>query len=385
MKTTDDGSAVPEPADDGSELPEPTEDEREYAERDATASRMSTFVHHPLLRLTMRSMVAAGLAYELGSWVPRGLGQYPYYAALGALTVMVPAVSDSVKEAMRVTSAILLGVLLAVATQAITWPNALTVGIVIGVGTVLGGIRWFGAQRAWVPLAALFVLTVQGASTDWYAVAYLVQVALGAVVALLLNFVFPPLPLHEVDIAVTRMRSLLVQQLREMVQVLTLDDLPGRELWHERLRALNTPREEMSGLAHQSQRAKIGNLRARRWDPVQVNLIEVSHALERCSWLVEDLGVVLMEFEHRDYSIFGEQLRQDSAKALAALADVLDTPERAAPGSVLQRRADEAIDALLDQVDDQQFDDRMDRYLAGAVAVTAKRCLHTYTQRHGDQ
>jgi hypothetical protein len=95
--------------------------------------------------------------------------------------------------------------------------------------------------------------------------------------------------------------------------------------------------------------------------------------------------VVLMEFEHRDYSIFGEQLRQDSAKALAALADVLDTPERAAPGSVLQRRADEAIDALLDQVDDQQFDDRMDRYLAGAVAVTAKRCLHTYTQRHGDQ
>jgi hypothetical protein len=372
-------------------LPEQTDGERDYAERDASASRMSSFVHNPLLRMTMRSAIAAGLAYELGSWLPGGLGQYPYYAALGAVTVTVPAMSDSLKEAMRVTSAILLGVLLAVAAQAIAWPNALSVAVVIGVGTVVGGVRWFGGarwlgdQRAWVPLAALFVLTVQGTSTDSYAVAYLAQVTLGALVALLLNLVFPPLPLHEVDAAVTRMRGLLVGQLREMVEVLTLDDLPERGQWYERLGGLNAPREEMSSLARQAQRAKSGNVRARRWDPVQANLIDVSYALERCSWLVEDLGVVLMEFEQQDYSIFGDQLRRDTAKALAALADVLDTPGRAAPGSVLQREADEAIDVLLDKVDDQPFDDRMDRYMAGAVAVTVRRCLHTYTRRHGEQ
>lgn len=369
-------------SDDSSDEPDTSRADHEYAEQDAKAARMNSFVHHPLVRTALRSAVAAGVAYQLGSWLPWVLGQYPYYASLGAVTVSVPAMSDSVKEALRVTGAIVVGVLLGVGAQAVAWPSAVTVAVVIGVGTVVGLSRFFGGQRGWVPLAALFVLTVRGTSTDTYGLIYLLQISLGAAVALALTLLFPPLPLHEVTTAVTRMRHLLVGQLREMVDVLGHDDVPARGQWEERLGELSPPRQQMRSLANQAKRARTGNVRARRWGPVHANLLNLCHALERCSWLVEDLGVVLVEYEQRDYSIFGAELRERLAETLGRLADVLDSPDRSSPVSLPVREAEKAVDALLDQVDRERFPDRADRYLAGAVAVTARRCLHSYTRRH---
>ena len=360
----------------------PTDGERAYLEHDASASRMRSALHHPLLRNALRSAVAAGVAYELGSWLPWSLGDYPTYAALGALTVLLPAVRDSAWETLHVTGAVLVGVLLAVVAQAIAWPNAVTVAVVVAVGIALGVGRVFGAQRLWVPLAGLFVLTVHGHNTDTYGLAYLAQISLGAVIAVLINLVYPPLPLHEVATAVTRMRTLLERQLREMADVLRAEGPPPSGRWG-RLGELSGPREQIAALATQAERARRGNVRSRRWDPVQGDQMALAEAMQRCSWLVEDLGVVLTEFEQEDYSILGDRLRQATCDALGVLADVLGDPSHAAPDSALLRRAEEVIGSLLDRVDEEEFADRADGYLAGALAVTARRCLHTYTRRHG--
>lgn len=371
------------PLDDRSRGDGPTDGERDYLRHDTSVSRVHSILHHPLLRSTLRSAIAAGLAYEIGSFLPLPLGEYPNYAALGALTVLLPVVRDSAWEALRVTGAVLVGVLLAMATQAIAWPNAVTVGVVIAVGTAIGVSRVFGGQRLWVPLAGLFVLTVHGQSTDVYGLAYLAQIALGAVVALLVNLAHPPLPLHEVATAVTRMRKLLVGQLREMVDMLRGEEPPPRGRWNDQLGELSTPREQVATLARQAQRARSANLRTRRWDSVQNDLMDLAEVMQRCTRLIENLGVVLTEFEQEGYSILGDGLRTATADALEALADVLDKPWQAAPDSPLLRRAEKVIDALLDQVDAEEFEQRADRYLAGALAVTARRCLHTFARRYG--
>lgn len=345
----------------------------------ANAGRKSSWVHHPLIGACLRPAVAAGAAWQLGSLLPGSLGLYGTYASLGAITVMFPAVSDSVKEALRAVAAIMIGVLLAVATQAVSGSNAVTVAIVIAVGTLIGAPRWFGGQRTWVPLAALFVLTVKGTNPDTYAVGYLSQVALGAAVGLVANAVlFPPLPLREVDRAVARVRRLLVGQLRQIGEVWAEGRGQAPDQWRQGLAQLGPAREQLRLVAGQAVRSQRGNLRARRWGQVQGYLIELASALERCSWLIEDLTVMVLEFEHEDSAV----LRQVSAQAFTAVAEVLDHPDEAAVDSRLTARADACIEDLLDRIEESDFADRDHRYLVAAMAVATKRCLHTFARRH---
>lgn len=356
-----------------------TEAEQSHVEQDTNAATMSSWVHHPLIGDSLRPAVAAGVAWQLGSLLPGSLGQYGTYASLGAITVMFPAVSDSIKEALRTVAAIMIGVLLAVATQAVSWSNALTVAIVIAVGTLIGAAGWFGGQRTWVPVAALFVLTVQGTNPDTYAVGYLTQVVLGAAVGLVANAVlFPPLPLRAVDHAVARVRRLLVGQLRQVGEVLAAGQAPPHDQWLQGLAQLGPAREQLRMVADQAVRSRRGNLRARRWGRVQGDLIELAGALERCSWLVEDLTVMLLEFEQEDSAV----LRHASAQAFTAVADVLDHPDQAAVDSTLTARADARIEDLLDRIEENDFADRDRRYLVAAMAVTARRCVHTFARRH---
>lgn len=357
----------------------------EFARRDANASKVNSLVHHPLISLTVKSAVAAGAAWEVGSLLPKPVNQYAYYAALGALTVMVPVITDSVKEALRAIGAIAVGVTLAVFMQWVAFPDALTVGIVVGLGTVASGLRWFGDQRSWAPLAALFVLTAGAGHTEVYVLGYLTQIPLGAAIGIAVNFaLLPPLPLHDVEASVKRMRGLLVEQLCEIAELLDRDEPPEQSDWRDHLRDLEPARQEMHGMAERAERARRGNLRSGRWSSVQSDLTDFADALERCSWVVEDVSVVMLEFERREGAILGDELRRLTSIAFRAVADALDHPEEVAPGSARTARAGSSIDTLLDHLDSTEFGDRESRYLAGAVAVSARRCLRTFARRYGD-
>ena len=95
--------------------------------------RTRRFVLSRRTTLAVKGGLAAGAAWFAASLLPSPFHDYAYYASLGAVSVIYPALSDSVKLALRATAAIITGALLAVAAGWVSWPNALSVAVLITV------------------------------------------------------------------------------------------------------------------------------------------------------------------------------------------------------------------------------------------------------------
>jgi hypothetical protein len=380
-----------------------------WLEQEGSPYELRRLVHLPLFSLATKSAVAAGAAYWIGAHLPEPMGDSAYYASLGAVSVIYPAVTDSVREAMRALSAMALGVALAVFMQWVSWANWLTVGIVIGVATALGGIRWFAGQRTWIVTAGLFVLTVGGDDPTIFLEGYLTQLPLGAAVGLLVNFlVMPPLPLHDVAVSVESMRAQLVVHLRSISEMLSQEELPEIDAWHKRLRSLGPMRERMRAAALQARRAQRLNPRAKRVRPAFQALMERVEGVEQCSALVDVAGSLMLEGDQVATWVNDAALRRATSTTLAHVAEVLDDvagipplaedspsrsqwldsvlaaqddlPEWYAADTPARRfaRAERSIDALLEEVHRSTFADLESRYVAGSVALAARTCIETF-------
>lgn len=362
-----------------------------WLERDLPRYHPRRVIHLPLFALATKSAFAAGLAYFIGAQLPAQVADYAYYASLGALSVIYPAVSDSVKEAARALTAIGCGVGLAVLLLWLSWANWLTVAIVVGAATALGGLSWFTTQRTWIVSAGLFVLTTSGPDPELFVVGYLTQLPLGALVGLLVNvLVMPPLPFHGVATTVERMRAELVEELRAIATLLDQPEMTDEDAWEDRLRNLAPGREQLRAAAEQARRAQEANLRARRHRQSYERLMAQAEGVERCSALIDVVGKVMLEGQHDESWTANARLRSHTAVALSAVADVLDhSPPAAAPPAGETESADELaalvaeaegdIAELLTEVDATEFADRESRYVAGSVAIAARRCLETFT------
>ena len=173
------------------------------------------FSQHPTITLAIKAGTAAGAAFFLGSLLPAPLDEYKYYAALGAYTVIGLVVVESIKESLRVLGAVLIGVAVAVATQLIVWTNPATVASAVLICVLLAALPMLGEQRSWAPLAALFVLATGGPDPEPMALGYLIQLPLGALVGIVVNFlVFAPLGSRDVEQVAARVRVLIASHLR---------------------------------------------------------------------------------------------------------------------------------------------------------------------------
>lgn len=339
-------------------------------------------IHTPLFALSTKSAIAAALAYWLGAQLPKELGDYAYYASLGALSVMVPAVTESIREGMRALGAIGCGVAVAGLLQWLSWTNWLTVGIVIGLGTAIGGaVGWFGSQRTWVATAGLFVLTTAGPDPTFFLHGYLTQLPLGAAVGVIVNIaLFAPLPLHDVALSVREMREVLIAQLREIADLLDQTELPEQDAWRNRLSDLQPIRERMraaTGMAHRAQEA---NPRAAGRRETFKTLTRRAEALERCSTLIDVVGDVMVDNQHADSWTLGKELRSLTASTLLDLAEVLEHVDTPGKDGERVRRAKVSIDTLLRDVHEADYEELESRYIAGSVALAASRCLDNFTE-----
>ena len=331
----------------------------------------------PWLTGVAKPALAAGIAWQLGSLLPADLGRYAYYAALGAITVQYPTVRDSVRQALTATGAVLCGVALAVGMQWLAWPNALTVAAVIGLGTAIGWWRVLGEQRAWVPIAALFVLTAAAPTTETYVFGYITQVPLGAVIGLAVNYiVLPPLPLEPVHRASEGMRGMLVEQLTTVAWLLREEGRPDQQQWEQRLHDLEPARERTRSARRQAVRARSANPRGGRWTHMTGALEQRAVGLERCSRLIEELSLMLFEFQNHESVVLDGELRDRAVTAFEALAELLDRPPDTRHKE-LRDRVSTAITELDDAIDAQEFDDSESRYIASAIALATRRCART--------
>ena len=64
---------------------------------------------------------------------------------------------------------------------------------------------------------------------------------------------------------------------------------------------------------------------------------------------------------------------------MGALERLFDLPDGSAPDPAVVGEVQDQINGLLDVVESQDFPHRESRFVAGAVAVSARRCLQAFT------
>ena len=172
------------------------------------------------LLLAVKTAAAAALAWYLAPLVPLAQSEYSYYAPLGVLVSMYPTVARSASSGAQAVVGLALGIGLGLGSLAVVstgLPRIVAVAAVILVGVLLAGVRALGVGREWVAIAGLFVLLLGGADPDGYSVSYLITMAFGVVVGVVVNLVVvPPLRVKKADDRLSELRDDLGEALRAM-------------------------------------------------------------------------------------------------------------------------------------------------------------------------
>ncbi|WP_416395999.1 MULTISPECIES: FUSC family protein [unclassified Curtobacterium] len=245
----------------------------------------------PRLLHAAKAAVAAVLAWFIARHVPGVAAEYPYYAPLGAVVAMQTTVFAGIRSGVQTLVGIGLGIVVAGFTMWVGDPGFLAIALAVGIGVLVGGFRVLGEGSSWVSTAALFVLLVGGAHAEGYSLGYLVQMAVGVVVGLLVNFlVFPPLHFWDAEHRIDAVNQVLADHLDGLAVVLE-DGTRDERAWdrqQDRLdRAIADVRSRVS-IAHESRRMNPrGALRGSRARLEQDGAR--FRALERVAWYTTDL------------------------------------------------------------------------------------------------
>lgn len=337
--------------------------------------RLRPILLHRRALLAFKSGLAAGGAWLLGSQLPGDTATYAYYASLGAISVIYPAVSDSVRESARAVGAILIGALLAVGMAWLAWPNALTVGLIVLLAVAAAGLPSLGEQRHWVATAALFVLVFSGDPPHQYVVSYLAQILLGAVVGLVVNALVPPLNLTDLRTSIEQLRTALVHHFERVAHDLTQHLEPDPGVLQEGFELIEWERADLHGALAEVERSRQGNPRARRHDRAWQVLSERGQALAQIGFLLQNVDLVLQNAQAERYELFDDAVREATAQAFTDLAGLLDQP-----GEEQLAAARRSVADVVAGVSEARFTSTEERYLAGVVAASAQLALTTAAQ-----
>jgi uncharacterized membrane protein YccC len=159
----------------------------------------------PLLQI-VKTGVAASLAWIVCLAILPA--QVPVFGAIAAIIVVQPSVNQSFAKALERTVGVIVGVVIAylvgLAFGSSTWIVLLSIILALLTGWAL---RLSQSTTVQLPISAMLVLAI-GAQTPGYAAGRIVETALGAVVAVVINLVIvPPVrlqPAHDAVAALGR-------------------------------------------------------------------------------------------------------------------------------------------------------------------------------------
>lgn len=238
--------------------------------------------------------LAAGTAWVLAPFMPGVAAEFPYYAPLGAVITMHPTFVHSFRVGLETLLGIVLGILLAGAFVLLSVPPLAGIMLVTGVGVLLGGLPRVGAGRDYLPISALFVLVLGGGDADGYSFGYLVQMGLGILVGITVNFVvFPPLRTATATLDLEQFRQRLARDLDAIADDVGDRWPPDGDVWHQRAQALlDDSRRVRAGLDLGGESAR-GNPRAKLLGIDQSDDYVTMNALDSISFQVHDLTELL--------------------------------------------------------------------------------------------
>lgn len=213
--------------------------------------------------IALKASIAAIGAWLVGQLLPGELGQYAYYAPLGALLGVMPTVVDSIRTSVELIVGIALGVLVGWLLIATQMPWFLRAPIAAGLGVWLAGIHRLGAGRVYVAIAAVFVVISGANDPESYGVGYVTQFALGLCAGTIVNLLLlPPLGFASASARVAVLQSDLAEHINDIADVLEEDWPPDARNWLSYARELRKSVEAVEELVDEARRSSKINPRA---------------------------------------------------------------------------------------------------------------------------
>lgn len=314
-------------------------------------------VHPARLLLVAKTTLAVGLAWMIAPHMPGVTEQYPYYAPLGALVSMYPTLMGSVRSGLQTLIGLATGIGLAFLVVMTVGPNWWTIPVVVGIGVLVSGTGWFGAGREYVPIAALFVLIVGGQNADDYSLGYLVQMAVGVVIGLIVNVVIAPAPLTLAASAqVDEFRSQLSAHLEDIGAAVSESWPPEHQQWANDAASLADTTAALRSALAEADDSRRGNPRAwgRRGETRHIH--EELARLDRIAHLIRDISDEIADtiWDRPGALDLDPALPEPLSAACRAVAEVIaqqdpvDSADHRARGEAAR-----AIRLLLETVDDR--------------------------------
>lgn len=292
-----------------------------------TRSALASGIRHPRLLLAVKTALAVGIAWAIAPHMPGVADDYPYYAPLGALVSMYPTLMSSARTGLQTLLGLATGIALATLVL-VTWgPNWFTIPIIVGIGVLVSGLRWFGAGREYVPMAALFVLIIGGPNADAYSLGYLIQMGVGIVVGLLVNvLIMPPLTSQKAAARIDSLQTQLASHLHDIGEALRESWPPEHENWSRNSDSLTETVIAVRQALTESDESRKGNPRALRHKRDTNADHERLEALETVTFHVRDITEVLADsiWQQNESIDLDPDLCPPLSDAVHAVASALD-------------------------------------------------------------
>ncbi len=319
--------------------------------------------------------VAVAIAWSLAPLMPGTAKEFPYYAPLGALLSMHPTLMRSLRSAAQTVAGVVIGIGLAGIVLVVSEPNVWTLSFVVGLGTLIGGMKWMGVGGEHVPITALFVLIIGGPDADGYSIGYATQICLGIVVGLMVNLlILPPLAIGPARERLSGLRRTLATHLTEIGNALVGSWPPARDDWATRGETLNTAARQVRTAVQTADESRRGNPRA-RFNRTSVDAeYDALVALEIVTFHLRDLTEVLAGM------VWGKpisfelplELRPVLSDALHAVAAAVGTE---VDDTELLVHADAAVDLILGKMQQEIGAGAASLSPTAAIVIDLKRIL----------
>ncbi|ROZ65752.1 FUSC family protein [Kocuria soli] len=364
----------------------------------------------PRLLLALKAATACTIAWVVAPYMPGVVAEYPFYAPLGALSVMYPTLLGSMRTGLQTIIGLALGMALALIVLVTDLNTIITLFIVIALGTILAGVRKLGVGADYIPMTALFVLVIGGPNADAYSMGYLVQMTTGALIGLAVHLlVAPPVDIRSASLELGRAEKLLMHYLRDVATEVRAPGSTTRRDWLEINQQLAQMTMEVRGIVQEQATAMKGNPRmllpnSKNQDPGLARLLRVEHV----AFYMRNLTDVLRRLFATDGShmVVPAEVSKELERALRAVAEVMRVAWRVDTASltalttaltivplnlddeekdevaILAKRARSRIADLSDQLENLEMRNTWDHWWLVAVSTDLERILQTVTT-HG--
>lgn len=328
------------------------------------------------LILAAKTAVAAAIAWYLAPLVPWADSEYSYYAPLGVLVSMYPTLAGSARAGAQALIGLAIGIGLGLGGLALLTtdaPGVVAVAAVIAVGIALGGIGALGVGRDWVAIAGLFVLLIGGPTGGEFTLSYLLTMAFGVVVGVLMNLIaVPPLYLRRASGQLTLLRERVGRSLEEIAAAMTSDP-QDRHRIADAVSGLPRMLSSVDEEVRTAEESSRGNPRIRNKRKDQELNARRMTALERTATATRDLATILDSAADED--AIGDAGGQKVAEAVRACAELVAAPVDDPEARYKLDMASEALDAAADRLNQQHPRSVDSSRYAPAYAYAALVCV----------